>query len=263
MRSSKNSFLQGAVGTHGSFFAISRSDLTPVKRHWSGLHDCVCHACVVSSMHRHSVMWSSLCEGFFFVLVMARSIPYVADVVALARGRCPIRAFATLAVPVATATLAALAMYTAQAPLVEYIAPAPAVSYAAPTPFVKYISPAPAMSYVAPRPSPITSRPLSQCTGRSRLSWTTSRQHQQGVCTTPAVCAALAPGVGFITPAPAVYADASPAPVIEYIAPAPTVFAARASWSTSRQLQQCTLHLRLSWTTSRQRQQCMSPQLLL
>ena len=55
----------------------------------------------------------------------SKSAVHVVGVVALARGHCPnivFRAFASAAVPVATATLAALAMYAAQAPLAEYLA---------------------------------------------------------------------------------------------------------------------------------------------
>ena len=112
--------------------------------------------------------------------VSSMSAPHVAGVAALAGSYCPSIVFATAAVPVATATLAALAMCAAQASLVEYNAPAPVVFYAAPTPFVDNISPAPAMSYVAPRSSSNASRSLPRCTRRSRLSWTTSRQHQEG-----------------------------------------------------------------------------------
>ena len=134
---------------------------------------------------------------------------------------------------------------------------------------------APVVECVTPAPA-ITSRPLSQCTRRSRLSWTTSRQHQQdvphlhlswstcaGTRSAPRTCACHGVRRSSTSNVRCTCTCRGPhraytskcyaalAPAVEYIAPAPTVFAALASWSTPRRLQQCTLHLHLSWTTSR------------
>ena len=101
-------------------------------------------------------------------------------------------------------------------PVTEYVTPAPAVPHVAPVPVIEYVSPAPVLEFVAPvvvslHPyeefsAPVCNKVHQELFAASEMTENISEipvvQEQEYVAPAPAVSAAPAPVVEYITPAP-------------------------------------------------------------